>query len=528
MSSVVSSQKAPVDASGGQIPSTSTDQPAAVVHKLAMAKRRMSQLEGQKDTLEVYMKDLETAAASRQEQLEGVKLDLQDVRTSCAAEKQRLRELESDSQREIQRRKFASTLLELGTTHSYDITTFLDASEEEIIGAIRKAAEREGNIWCTILSEVTGPLAPDNYISAINIALDTRKELRSVRKVARFWKRTANVPDTVTPSASNLSDMQEPLSSERRRAVESLQRRRQSFPTNFSIPAMLATSASAASQDTTALPYLSSAHSIPARRHDTLAPLASQVFKEELMNAHANSSLFSSSSSKTLRPKAGPIEKNKPSDTTALPQCLLPTEKDVQQSSHQVSTSLSPPALPNLELPSPIANVLWSEPKDPENTFLQAERALHSFERICNSFPSSNFGSLHAISEENPECSMVHETLVNASCAEPNPLFEPLPARGTSTGEMDTTVVGQTDDTSETLNHTDSDFLRVKPFDRAQGSRASLWSQDKPQKEMTASKLPRPTSVSFALPAKQGSRLKSVEPLNIVKKNGKRSSLSLF
>ncbi|KAK1227196.1 hypothetical protein PQX77_009830 [Marasmius sp. AFHP31] len=536
MSSVSSSQKAHVDSPGDQIPSTSADQPAGVVHKLAMAKRRVSQLEGQKDALEAYMKDIETAAAAQEERLEGVKLDLQNARTSCTAEKQRLRELESDSQREAQRRKFASALLELGTAHSNEIATFLDASEEEIIGAIRKAAEREGNVWCAILSEVTGPLSPDNYISAINIALDTRKELQSVRKVARFWKRTANVPDNVTPSASNLSDIQEPLSSERRRAVENLQRRRGSASVNFSAPATLPSSMSVASQNTTALPYLSSVHSISTRRHDSLAPLASQVFKDEFMNAHASSNLFSSSSSKKLRSKPDPTDKNKQSDIKVLSQRSFATERDVHPP-HAVATSLSPPALPNLQLPSPITNVLWSEPKDAENTFLQAERALHSFERICNSFPSSNFGSLHAISEETPESSATQNvcdtTLVNARHTDSDLVsIDALHVCDIPTSEMDTTMIEQADGTSKTLSYSYSSSSPPKPAHGAQGSlrvfRTSLLPQDGTQKGKTTSRPPRPTSVTFSLPKAQGSRLKSVEPLNIVKKSSKRSSLSLF
>jgi hypothetical protein len=69
------------------------------------------------------------------------------------------------------------------------------------------------------------------YTTALQIILKTRQELRSYRKIAMFWKRKAKLSpehaDLVTPSPSEISEVQNALSKERKEAVAALQRRRQ-------------------------------------------------------------------------------------------------------------------------------------------------------------------------------------------------------------------------------------------------------------------------------------------------------------
>ncbi|KAL0576446.1 hypothetical protein V5O48_005521 [Marasmius crinis-equi] len=521
-----------------------TKQSVGVVQKLASTKKRISQLKGEREVLEASSRDLNASARSQQRRLDEAKRDLHSTRASCTAEKKRQSDIESEVQRDIQRQMFANALLELGNAHKDGLGLFLDASEEEVVDAIQKAAEREGDIWCTILSDIVGPLAPDNYISAINIALDTKKELRSVRKIARFWKRTANLSDVVTPSASNMSDVQEPLSAERRRAVENLQRQRRSSSVQFSTPTLFAPSASIASQRSVALPYLSSTHSISTHRHESLGPLASQVFKEELINAHSSFRMFSSPSSRILRTKSEPVDENRSMKSEGLSQKALGKQREItSQTSHPpsgVRSSLSPPALPNLELPSPITNVLLSEPKE-ENTFLQAERALHSFERICNSFPSSNFGSLQAISEEISQASDYQDgpdtTLVNATRTESDAISVSSLLEGDNS--LDATFVHIGLEGEEKVEKAEKNLQSSGAadihFTNAGHAKILLpvsysspaCSPEKSHERKTLTKPPRPTSISFVLPNTEVPGFKPVAPLNIVKKN-KRASLSLF
>ncbi|KAF9269013.1 hypothetical protein L218DRAFT_414956 [Marasmius fiardii PR-910] len=325
----------------------------SVAHKIALTKRRISQLEEEKESLDTCIKDLKISRNIQQKQLEQVTQDLQSSRAWCQTEKNRIRELDSHVQRDYQRQLFANALLELGLSGN-EVGTFLDASEEEIVGAILEAAERDDNVWCSVLSEIIGPLAPDNYVSAVNIALNTRKELRSARKVARFWKRTANVSDMVTPSTSNLSDSREPLSLERRQAVERLQRRRRGLSIDLSAREQrtLLPSASVSSEASTALPYLSSAHSITSlHKRDSLPPLASQVFREEFIKAYASSSLFTSSSSKQiLKPTVEPTSEDRQANPRRLSQKTLGKGRGVL--SAEASTSVCSSSTIDLCIPT--------------------------------------------------------------------------------------------------------------------------------------------------------------------------------
>ena len=70
-----------------------------------------------------------------------------------------------------------------------------------------------------------------HYPTALKLVLKTRQELRNTKKIAMFWKRKAKtVPahaDLITPSPSDISEVENVLSRERMEAVNALQRRRQ-------------------------------------------------------------------------------------------------------------------------------------------------------------------------------------------------------------------------------------------------------------------------------------------------------------
>ncbi|KAF9064753.1 hypothetical protein BDP27DRAFT_1143380, partial [Rhodocollybia butyracea] len=98
--------------------------------------------------------------------------------------------------------------------------------EEAAVEAIRETSANDTSIWSRVMSRVIGPRAPDNYVNTIKLTLHARQELRHWKKVSNFWKKTAREGNTdtgiPTPSASNLSDVRECLTDERKKAVEEL------------------------------------------------------------------------------------------------------------------------------------------------------------------------------------------------------------------------------------------------------------------------------------------------------------------
>ena len=98
-----------------------------------------------------------------------------------------------------------------------------------IVKAIKEAAAVPGSNWAVILPAISGPRTQAEYIAALHLSLNIRKELRKCKKIAKFWKSIAQQQSTssiVTPSVSALSSIYEKLSPERRDAVNALIERR--------------------------------------------------------------------------------------------------------------------------------------------------------------------------------------------------------------------------------------------------------------------------------------------------------------
>jgi hypothetical protein len=87
-------------------------------------------------------------------------------------------------------------------------------ADDALVDSIKKAASRPGTSWSTIIPAVTGPRTSEHYLSAINLTLKTRRDLKKAIQVGRFWKKMAKKDPahtkTVTPSASDLSDVSLP------------------------------------------------------------------------------------------------------------------------------------------------------------------------------------------------------------------------------------------------------------------------------------------------------------------------------
>lgn len=153
-----------------------------------------------------------------------------------------------------------------------------------LVKAIKDAANVPGSPWKGIMEAVNGKRTQEEYLSALRMTLRVRRESRGLQKVAKFWKRSAlaalegveAASGMVTPSVSTISSVCEVLSEERQHKVDELITRRRGSP----VPKQVLLSESSISK-----PSGSTSSSF------TLAPLASDSFKEELASLASNSRL---------------------------------------------------------------------------------------------------------------------------------------------------------------------------------------------------------------------------------------------
>lgn len=101
------------------------------------------------------------------------------------------------------------------------------------------------------------------YSTALQIILKTRQDLRSCRKLSLFWKRKAKtVPeheDLVTPSPSDISEVQDVLPKERIEAVTALQRKRRLMSTSVTQATLASASFSKTPKPLPAIPHSTAA-----------------------------------------------------------------------------------------------------------------------------------------------------------------------------------------------------------------------------------------------------------------------------
>lgn len=111
--------------------------------------------------------------------------------------------------------KFLDRLADLGLqepvlARACDSLLAGEDADEALIGSIKEAATKEGTPWARIMPAVQGNRTSDEYLSAVNTILNTRKQLQRSEKVARFWKQTAQGGAdiaTMTPSPSDISQL---------------------------------------------------------------------------------------------------------------------------------------------------------------------------------------------------------------------------------------------------------------------------------------------------------------------------------
>lgn len=110
---------------------------------------------------------------------------------------------------------FVSAMAKLGVDNplycaSLSVMSKVEA-EDALVDSIMEAAKDKRSPWSRIIPAVIGPRSPEQYVSAINLTLQTRQDLRDREKVCQFWKTTAKQDpqnsSLLTPSSSELSDL---------------------------------------------------------------------------------------------------------------------------------------------------------------------------------------------------------------------------------------------------------------------------------------------------------------------------------
>jgi hypothetical protein len=204
------------------------------------------------------------------------------------------------------------------------------SADEALVDSIKEAASKPGSAWATIMPAIVGPRPPKQYIAAINLTVKLRKDLKVSRKIASFWKKRAKDnglhADVITPSPSMLSDLHEPLSLERQKAVDHVWMKRgidstRTDPASLSsesrifksaVSTIPSRSSSIRSMSSTAYEsreavHLSSSSSITGEPSSgyLLPPLASESFHQELAALANAGRLFRRSSGSSSRRTPG-------------------------------------------------------------------------------------------------------------------------------------------------------------------------------------------------------------------------------
>jgi hypothetical protein len=218
------------------------------------------------------------------------------------------------------------------------------SADEALVDAIKEAASKPGSAWATIMPAIVGARPPEQYIAAINLTIKLRKELKDSRKIASFWKKRAKEnglhADVITPSVSMLSDIHEPLSLERRNAVDHVLMEKgitltrsdftslssesttfkPVFPTIPSRSSSIQTMSSTADESREVV-HLSSSSSITGEPSSgyLLPPLASESFHQELAALSKGGRLFRRSSISSSRRTLGEHGMNSIKGSSVLP-----------------------------------------------------------------------------------------------------------------------------------------------------------------------------------------------------------------
>jgi hypothetical protein len=197
-------------------------------------KARIATLEAENTELLAKIETLTLDAQIREEELSKFRCEYYTELSETIIRRREAAAIQERLDQKLARtQRFISSIVEAGLhdpvlSEAWRAVKAGKSADEALVDSIKKAALRPGTSWSTIIPAITGPRTPEHYISAINLTLMTRRELRKVTQVGLFWKKTAKKDptnkNTVTPSSSNLSDLSTTVSAneQRQTAVDDL------------------------------------------------------------------------------------------------------------------------------------------------------------------------------------------------------------------------------------------------------------------------------------------------------------------
>jgi hypothetical protein len=225
--------------------------------------------------------------------------------------------------------------------------------EEVVMDAIKQARAKTDDDLSTM---TIGPRTSEQYAAVLNMTLKARKELKGHKKLAKFWKRTAQQDgrhrDTITPSPSDISSIHEPLSIERQKAVDELAARRrevlmnileasETFPSAEAAAVLPVSQVVADKGKNSDVFHASASDSSPTTHGDvfaTLPPLASESMKRKLAR-HSISKRFSGSLPVIKASGLRQVDLNIPEPST------IPEHAQIPERRQTVLVSLQPTRL---------------------------------------------------------------------------------------------------------------------------------------------------------------------------------------
>ncbi|KAG6865282.1 hypothetical protein C0991_003742 [Blastosporella zonata] len=234
---------------------------------------------------------LQKVSAATLDELTQVKVQLTSTQADLFAELHRGARQRQDDQNEIHRLRETIVNYEglIIAASSFPASTDFSHLVDQ---ALQNVTQREANLAATnpgdIESSVFGTRTRDDYLSALQLTLKSRFQLRQCKKITKFWKKTAQEDGrngtVVTPSASAISSILEVLSSDRQKTVDDLIARRRAnvVPSSLEAP-QTPVQAEAHTQESSSktVVSLTPSRSLPQSR-PCLSPLASQSLRQEL------------------------------------------------------------------------------------------------------------------------------------------------------------------------------------------------------------------------------------------------------
>ena len=421
-------------------------------------KARIAMLEAENTELLAKIETLTLDAQIREEELSKFRCEYYTELSETVVRRREATAIQERLDQKLARtQRFISSIVEAGLhdpvlSEAWRAVKAGKSADEALVDSIKKAALRPGTSWSTIIPAITGPRTPEHYISAINLTLKTRRELRKVTQVGLFWKKAAKKDptnkNTVTPSSSNLSDLSTTVSAneQRQTAVDDLLAKLRSdeppicsttkdsssmpktlsqistetvyVPTSSSCSSVptsvsVATDTSATSTNNRSsdvilgasqryplhLEAVSNTNLVTTKRRSypvTLAKHCRPILRSVDLNCSTTTRPVATTAPTTYIPKQSTeyLEKGKAvlSDTVGIFLRILhaftDTKSDLQDKFKSQESSEASPVLGSSRR--------GSSPSQ-DSGMIAAEKALQSLERICAGFSSGSLGSLGPI-----------------------------------------------------------------------------------------------------------------------------------